>query len=126
MRIKDPNATGTAEEQTQSMRDRLEKYWSLISFGPVGPDTRPQTVDPDEMAHMYIWIPSGEAIPAAQVQVVAYVDGHCRCFYFYQDKWLENMFGREESTCTFDDLISYLDQLPKPFQFYCDEVAPHN
>ena len=54
--------------------------------------------------------------------VTAYVNGKCKASYEYHDQDLNEMRGGETHECSFDDLINYLDQLPKPFHFYTKYV----
>lgn len=104
-------------EQTLSIREALYPYNSLIGSYSTGPQSGLPKVDQNEMPHVWINIPAGIG-ETANVFVTAYVDGTCKAFYDYHDEETQELLGGEEYTLTFDSLIAYLEQLPKPFFAY--------
>ncbi len=104
-------------EQTLAIREALHPYNSLIGSYSTGPQSGLPKVDQNEMAHVWINVPAGIG-ESACVFIKAYVDGTCTAFYDYQDEETQELLGGEEYTLTFDSLIAYLEQLPKPFHAF--------
>ena len=104
------------EDQTREMRERLYQYDSLISSYSCGPQPASTNYDPEEMAHLWLTIPA--VFDNADVLVTAYVDGTCTALYDYHDNEMNKMCGGEEYELSFESLIQYLEQLPKPFHAY--------
>ena len=111
------NAPDEVARLTLAMRKALAPYDSLISSYSCGPQLGYPGTDPDEMPNVCVNIPAGIS-QDANVFVTAYVDGTCTAFYDYHEESDQEMLGGEEYALTFEALIAYLDQLPKPFHAY--------
>ena len=74
--------------------------------------------DVDEMAHIIIKIPTTAGEVAPFVWTTIYADGSVHAEYEYEDERMNELLGGETYSLGFFNLISYLEQLPKPFSSF--------